>query len=223
MLKKVILFILLATSFFLVAQTTVGNQKKVIQFSGIVAEGDSLYGIPGAAIICLSSNTGANSNMMGYFSLPVFEGDSILIAAFGYKKRNLVIPKDSGYSYSVMIQLQTDTIKLPEVVLTKFPSEEIFKEVILSMVVENKVIYDNMEENLNEQIMARLMLKSDVPPSMSFKYFMDKQASASQTKYVITMNPLTDPFAWARFLKEVQYQKNRKKQLEKEKNSNKNY
>ena len=63
------------------------STKKVVQFSGIITEGDSLYGIAGAAVISLNSGTGTNSNLMGYFSFPVFEGDSIVVAALGYKKR----------------------------------------------------------------------------------------------------------------------------------------
>ena len=223
-MKKIILLILIALCLNLASWSQVENtSKKVVQFSGIITEGDSLYGISGAAIISLNSGTGANTNMMGYFSLPVFEGDSILIGAFGFKKKFLTIPVDSGYSYSVMIELQNDTIKLPEIILSRFPSEEVFKEVLLSMNLENNVEYNNMKDNLNDQIMARLMTKADVPPSISFKYYMDKQASAMQTKYVVTMNPLTDPFAWARFLQEVQYQKKRKEQLEKEKKSNRSY
>lgn len=224
-MKKFIIFISVIFCFNLTnwAQENY-PEKKVIQFSGIVTEGDSLFGVPGAAIISLSSGTGANTNMMGYFSLPVFEGDSILIAAFGYKKRYLTIPIDSGsHSYSIMIELQNDTILLPEIVLRRFPSEEVFKEVLLSMNLDDKVEYSNMKANLNDQIMARLMTKADVPPSISFRYYMDKQASAMQTKYVVTMNPLTNPFAWARFLQEVQYQKKRKEELEKEKKSNRSY
>jgi hypothetical protein len=223
-MKKFVLFIsvIFCVNFTILAQEN-NPLKKVIQFSGIVTEGDSLFGVPGAAIISLKSGTGANTNMMGYFSLPVFEGDSILIAAFGYKKRYLTIPIDSGHSYSVMIELQNDTILLPEIVLRRFPSEEVFKEVLLSMDLDDKVEYSNMKANLNDQIMARLMIKADVPPSISFRYYMDKQASAMQTKYVVTMNPLTNPFAWARFLQEVQYQKKRKEELEKEKKSNRSY
>ena len=89
-MKKIILLILIALCLNLASWSQVENtSKKVVQFSGIITEGDSLYGISGAAIISLNSGTGANTNMMGYFSLPVFEGDSILIAAFGFKKRFL--------------------------------------------------------------------------------------------------------------------------------------
>lgn len=197
--------------------------KKVIQFSGIITEGDSLYGVSGAAVISLNSGTGANTNLMGYFSMPVFEGDSIIVAAFGYKKRTLIIPYDTGYSYSIMIQLQLDTIALPDIDLRAFPSEEVFKEVLLAMKLPNQNEYDNMKVNINDQIMARLQNRADVTPGASFKYYMDQQASSMQSKYVITMNPLTNPFAWARFIKEVKDQKARKEAEEKEKKNNRSY
>lgn len=223
MKKFHVLILLLFSSLVYSQNSKVDSVKKVIQFSGIITEGDSLYGIPGAAVISLSSGVGVNSNMMGYFSMPVFEGDSVLIAAIGFRKRSFKIPTSSGYSYSVMIALQLDTILLPEVVLHTFPSEEVFKEVLLSMKLNDEVDYQNMQNNLNVQIMDRMMAKAEVPASSSFRYYMDRQANAMQRKYVVTMNPLTDPFAWARFLKEVQAQKERKEKEAKDKNSNKNY
>ena len=190
--------------------------KEVIQFSGIVAEGDSLYGIAGAAIISLNSGTGANSNLMGYFSFPVFEGDSIVVAALGYKKRYFVIPEDTNQSYSLMINMTADTIELPLVDLRIFPSEEVFKDILLSMDLNHQDDYANMETNINSQIMKRLMLDSDLVGSASYRYYMDKQALALQQKYMYTSNPLTNPFAWAKFIKDLQENKKRKDKEKKE-------
>ena len=226
MMKSLYIFLLLAPISILRAQVNLEDTtalRKVIQFSGIITEGDSLYGVSGAAVISLNANTGTNTNLMGYFSMPVFEGDSIIVAAFGYKKRTFVIPHDTGYSYSIMIQLQLDTIALPDVDLRAFPSEEVFKEVLLAMELPHQNEYDNMKVNINDQIMARLQNRADVTPGASFKYYMDKQASSMQNKYVITMNPLTNPFAWARFIKEVKDQKARKEAEEKEKKNNRSY
>jgi hypothetical protein len=204
------------------AQTS-SNQPKVIQFSGVVAEGDSLFGIPGAAVISLKSGTGTNTNLMGYFSLPVFEGDSVLIACLGYKKRYIVIPKDTNQSYSIIIKMLEDTLILPQIDLFVFPSEETFKEIFLAMELSGKSDYANMQSNLNEQIMARITTKMDIPASVTFRNSLDKQAQLAQQKYVYTTNPLLDPFAWARFLNEVKLQKERKEREEKEKKSNTSY
>lgn len=221
--KIIILFLTLSASCF--AQEGVGESsvsdsvEKVIQFSGIVAEGDSLYGVAGAAVISLNSSTGTNSNLMGYFSMPVFEGDSIVVAALGYKKKYFVIPEDidGNYSYSLMINLTTDTIELPLVDLRVFPTEEVFKEILLAMNLNNRSDYDNMENNLNARIMERLLLTSDLPGNASFKYYMDKQVLAAQRKYTLTTNPLTDPFAWARLIKDLKEYKEKKDKEKKDK------
>lgn len=227
MMKSLVTYLFLFLAFGIVSAQTVKKdssfQKKVVQFSGIITEGDSLYGVSGAAIISLNSGTGANSNMMGYFSMPVFEGDSILVAAFGFKKKYFIIPRDTGYSYSVMIQMQQDTIILPDIDLRAFPSEEVFKQVLLAMELPNENEYSNMQVNLNAQILARLQYRADVTPGAAFRNSMDRQANALQQKYVVTMNPLTNPFAWARFIQEVKLQKAKKEQEEKEKKNYKSY
>lgn len=46
------------------------GQRRVVQFSGIIATGDSLLGVPGAAIFVPKAGRGTLTNEYGYFSLP---------------------------------------------------------------------------------------------------------------------------------------------------------
>lgn len=196
--------------------STQDSVKKVVQFSGIITEGDSLYGISGAAIVSMNSGTGTNSNLMGYFSFPVFEGDSIVVAALGYKKRYFKIPKDTSQSYSLMINMSVDTIELPMVDLRVFPSEEVFTEILLAMDLNSEDDYSNMESNINAQIMSRLMETADLVPRSSYRYYMDQQAIKMQQKYMYTVNPLTDPFAWARVIKDLKESKEKREAQKKQ-------
>ena len=73
-----------------------------------------------------------------------------------------------------------------------------------------------MEANINVQIMNRLMQTSDLVASSSYRYYMDQQAMLMQRKYMYTTNPLTDPFAWARFVRDLKEHKKKKEEEKKE-------
>lgn len=225
MMKSALFMSLLMLSGMVFSQTSQDTLPKVIQFSGIITEGDSLYGISGAAVIQKSSGRGTSTNLMGYFSIPVLEGDSIIIAALGYKKHQLIIPDfdSTSYSYSVLIQLIEDTLHLPVVNINAFPSEAVFKEVLLAMELPDQRDYDNMQNNLNERILERLVQNTPTDGSLSHRYYMDRQANALQQKYLVTTNPLLDPFAWARFVKDIKEYRANKKREDKEDNNNSAY
>ena len=70
------------------------GKRKVIQFTGIVATGDSLLGVPGATIYVPRAGRGTASNAYGYFSMAVLAGDSIVIRSLGYANQTVLIPAD---------------------------------------------------------------------------------------------------------------------------------
>ncbi len=186
------------------------STKHVIQFSGIVAQGDSLYGVPGAFVFVPNTSRGANTSLIGYFSLPVLPGDSLVIAAIGFKKQHFIIPSIDSASYQVVIRLVKDTITLPLVELHAFPSEEVFKKVFLAMNISNQDL-DNARDNLNSQILERLMVHSDISETETFKYYLNEQAHAIESRYMVNNISLLDPFAWSRFFKDLKEYRKKKK------------
>ncbi len=210
-------------SCFLVSFSWGQGEKKLIQFSGLVVEGDSLLGIPGAHVFIPKAGRGASTNLLGYFSIPAMPGDSILILAVGYKRQSLVIPKDTLQDMTVMIQMSTDTLFLPEVEIRALPSERVFKEAFLALHLPDQQNHDYMQKNLNDQIMQRLLLESGMSASMNHRYYMQRQINAIERRYMIQTNPLLDPFAWARFFKDVQREKQKKEARKKKQNNDKSY
>ena len=67
------------------------DDKKVIQFSGVVVEKDSTVGIPGVHIYVPGKRRGTAANYYGYFSFPVLVGDTVLFSAVGYHKKQFII------------------------------------------------------------------------------------------------------------------------------------
>jgi len=189
-----------AQSFFLPSDTT---KPKVIQFSGLVVGGDSLYGIPGVMVYVPNTGRGSITSSVGYFSFPALVGDSIVIHSLGFRQKSLVIPNIEDDKLSVVVELKEDTLILPDVTILPWPTERLFKEAFLSLKLPHTDI-DNMHRNLNEQVMKRMLYTTGPDGAMNHKYYMQQQITRQENKmsYDKTLN-FFNPFAWGKFIKQV--------------------
>ncbi len=190
------------------------GENKPIQLSGLVVEGDSLLSIPGAFVFVPETGRGTSTNLLGYFSFPVLPGDSVVVAAVGFKKESFIVPSDSE-SVSMVIHLVGDTMLLPLIEISAFPIESVFKEAFMTVILPDEG-RENMNRNLNDQIMSRLLESSTMDGSLNHKYYMQQQITAMQTHYLIRTNPFLDPFSWARFFKSLSKEKERKEEERKQ-------
>lgn len=190
------------------------NRDSIIQFSGIITQGDSMYAVPGAFVYVPNTTRGTTSTIVGYFNMPVLPGDSVIVAAIGFRKQHLIVPADTFGSYSVVIEMASDTVVLPLVEVSSFPTEEVFKKVFLAMNIDTRDV-DNMNQNLNSQILSRIMASKDIDASMSYRFYMDQQVLAIENQYMMNNVSLLDPFAWARFINSIKKEKERKKREKK--------
>lgn len=203
------LYILLISTYGLssFAQST----KPIIQFNGIVIEGDSLYGVPNAYVYIPNTSRGTKTNDIGYFSFPALPGDSVVVTKWGYKKQLYIVPKiDSILDYKIVFELEHDTLTLPEIELNAFPSEKKFKETFLSMNIP-MTDYNNATTNLNAQILQRLFISQQISPGEAHKYYIKEQSAALQNSYGPQQLTLLSPFAWAKFFKDLKEFKEKKK------------
>ena len=194
------------TSFFSFAQ----GEKKIVQVSGLVVKADSnAYGIIGAYIYVKKSGRGTVSNQYGYFSFPALAGDEIVVRHLGYKQQHIVLPDDTSSSVSYLIEMVQDTTVLPIVEITYFPTEAAFKKAILEADISHSA---TARKNLDAQILERLFVNSDMSASENYTYYMNQQVIANEQKYLAPYNPLLNPFAWGKAIKDI------KKALQKKKN-----
>lgn len=193
------------------------GQRPVVQFTGIVASGDSLLGVPGAAIFVPKAGRGTSSNEYGYFSLPVLAGDSIVIRSLGYRNQYVIVPETyPRLSYSVIVQLQEDATILPEVRIFPYATERAFKEAFLAM----KTPSENdrsAAEKLNEQTMRRMFNTLPVTSMGNYRQTMQAQQQDQQRRMGFgptpaTNNPLLNPFSWLQLIKQVKSGEFKKKE-----------
>ena len=191
------------------------DSLSLIQVTGLIVEaGDSLYGIPGAHIFNPLTGRGATSNLMGYFSMAVKPGDSLLVASIGYMKQPYIISRDSARNYSIIFQLVNDTIFLPEIHIGKLPAEKAFKQAFLALHLPEED-YNNMNSNLDKQLLINLFGTTNVDQTTLARYRTHQQAKILEQKYIAQSISLLDPFAWSRFVKEVKSIKRKKENKEK--------
>ncbi|MCS6824500.1 MAG: carboxypeptidase-like regulatory domain-containing protein [Cytophagaceae bacterium] len=204
-MRTFIIFSISLISFCIHSQTPRG----IVQVSGLVVRGDSMYGIPNAVIYDVRSGRGTTTNHVGYFSLPVLKGDTLRVNTYGYKPKTFKVPDAlSGDQYSIIIELAEDTLILPDVVIFPWPTEQLFKEAFLALKLpENEI--NNMDKNLNEQITKRMLYTMHADGSENHRYYMQKVMQANDMRYQVVSPALVflNPFSWARFIKDVKEKK----------------
>jgi hypothetical protein len=197
----------MACAFFLLSfasgEVRAQGSSSVIQLSGLVLGEDSTAALAGANIYVPAAGRGTSTNQYGYFSLPVLAGDSVVISSIGYKKQYFMVPERQREGLTIVVELQMDTTYLPGVTVFPFPTEEIFKEAVLALQLPDQGQYDNMYENLNEDLLARMFEAMPMDGSMNHRWFMDQRFNQLQYGSGPRPNPLLNPFAWAEFIKSL--------------------
>lgn len=205
----VILFgLLFLSSFFALPQAQAQGKPKVVQFSGIVASGDSLYGVAGVTVYVPKAGRGTITNDYGYFSMPVLAGDSVVIRAVGYRHLTVKIPKNyDKQSYSVVLELKEDANVLPEVRIFPYPTEKDFKQAFLKLKLPNKDI-TGPERSLNPEVLAMIFRNTDIGSGANFRHTMDMQQLERDRRNGIAPNPynnnpLLNPLSWMKFIQQI--------------------
>ncbi len=183
------------------SQSESSTDPKVIQFTGVVIDRDSMP-IPGVHIYTPIYGRGTSTNSYGFFSMPALEGDSLLISAIGFKKNSYVIPEVKGQTLKVIFTLQEDTTILNEVqVYNMPPTADAFKKAILAMQLPSQ--YDYINKNLDPAVLKEMYENLPSDGSMNHRWFVRQQAFYEQTRYSVPVNPLLNPMAWVELIKSI--------------------
>lgn len=202
MFKKAIILFFFISIQFMYSQ----NSLDVVQFSGLVVGGDSLYGIPGVLVYIPKAGRGTNTNESGYFSMPTLAGDTAIIQALGYKKKKIYVPKSERKSVTLIIELQEDTIYLPIIDIFPYPTEEIFKQAFLDLKLDERG-YNSMRYNLNEQTLTRMLSVSTMSSSENQKYSIRNQMNPGMNPNGTNGFQVLNPFAWSSMVKSIRKNK----------------
>lgn len=205
-LLQFIFFVLTVTLFGQRAQAQ-GEQKAII-FTGVVVAGKSTDRLPGAYIFIPKAGRGTLTNNAGYFSIPVFPGDSIVYSYVGYKTQFHVIPRNyNAETYSAIIAMQESVTMLAEVRVYPYATEEEFKKAFLELKLPDQADRDALARSTDPDYINRLAQQLPNNAQTNYRYTMDQQLfgrESAANKGFATTFPFLNPFAWANFIKSVQ-------------------
>lgn len=183
-------------------------QKRVIQLSGIVM--DTATGpIPGVYVYIPKAGRGTTTNGVGFFSMPVLVGDSIVISSVGYQRRHYIVEPSEKEFVTIVVPMVEDVTYLKEIVITPYPTEEVFKEAVLALnLPEDKNVN---EKNLNAELLALMLKTTPMDGPLNQRYALNQWAASQNDKFMPVTNPFLNPFNWVKFFNGLKKDDKKKK------------
>jgi len=177
------------------------GKRDLLQFSGVVVEGDSLKPIPYASIIVQNSYRGTVSDYFGYFSFVAQEGDTIEFSAIGFNSAFFIIPDTlTNNKYSLIKVLRMDTINLALTEVYPWPTKEQFKKAFLALELPDDDM-SRADRNMARSDAKDRMTGMAMDASLNYKYNMQRYQSKLYYAGQLPPNNLLNPIAWAKFIK----------------------
>jgi hypothetical protein len=184
------------------------QQRRVIQLSGIVL--DTATGpIPGVHVYIPKAGRGVTTNGVGFFSMPVLVGDSVVISSVGYKRRHYIVENSEKEFMTIVVPMVEDVTYLKEIVITPYPTEEVFKEAVLALNLPTDRVID--EKNLNAELLALMLKTTPMDGPLNQRYALSQWAASQNDKYMPQTNPFLNPFNWVKFFNGLKKDKDKKK------------
>jgi hypothetical protein len=184
------------------------QQKRVIQLSGIVL--DTATGpIPGVHVYIPKAGRGVTTNGVGFFSMAVLVGDSVVISSVGYKRRHYIVENSEKEFMTIVVPMVEDITFLREIVITPYPTEEVFKEAVLALNLPTDKVID--EKNMNAELLALMLRTTPMDGPLNQRYALNQWAASQNDRYMPQTNPFLNPFNWVKFFNGLKKDKDKKK------------
>lgn len=198
-LKFLLAIVLLVISQMALAQEE--QERKLIQFSGVIVSADSIKPVPFCSIIIKGKNRGTISDYYGYFSFVAQIGDSVQFSSIGFKKAYYIIPDSlAGKAYSLIQTMSADTVMLAEAVVYPWPTKEQFRQAFLDLrLPDDDMVF--AQRNLEQAAMKERIEAMGMDGSMNFRFAMQQRTAQLYHAGQLPPNNLLNPIAWYKFIK----------------------
>lgn len=152
--------------------------------------------VPFVNIYVPAAGRGVKTNDVGFFSLPVLAGDSVVISSVGYQRQYYVVPDDAPEYLTIFVSMVQDVTYLKEVEILPYPTEEVFKEAVLALNLPPAEIDD---KNLNAELLALILKTTPMDGPLNQRYALSQWAASQNDKFMPVTNPFLNPFNWVKF------------------------
>jgi hypothetical protein len=189
-------------------ENKVFGQQRVIQLSGVVLGEDSVSGLPGVHVYVPKAGRGTTSNHVGFFSMPVLVGDSIVFSSVGYERQHFIVPPNAPEYQTIIVTMVQDVTYLNTIVVMDFPTEEVFKQAVLALNVPMDDKIDN--KNLNQELLALMLKTTPMDGYQNQRYALNQWANSANDRFQPVANPFLNPFNWVKFFNSLKKEKKKK-------------
>lgn len=200
------LILLFLFTLFLGTAVVRGQQKNLVQFSGVVYNVDSNMVVPYVSISNKAANNKSYSgNYQGYFSFVATVGDTLVFSAVGYRKEAIIIPENiRDKSYTVVIKMKALVYNLPAVAVLPWASVDQFNKEFMEL----KFADDDLEiarKNLSRPSLIAMTrdLPRDGQEMQGINFQNNHIALSNRAVNQRYANPLLNPFAWGAFINQI--------------------
>ena len=180
------------------------EQKRVIQFSGVVVTQDEfgeMIPLPYTTIGIKNTARGTYSETDGFFSIVAQVGDTLVFSRIGFKtSEHLVSDSLDTQFYSWYQVMSQDNILLPEAVISPWPDRDHYKIEFLALDVTNE-LRERAEANLAAEVLERMQYEVAMDGENAFELEQAKQIYEYQYSGQFKPQKIFDVAAWANFIK----------------------
>jgi len=167
----------------------------------IIHNADSLHPIPYVNIGVKGTSRGTASNYEGFFSLPVYQNDTIQFSAIGYDRATLILPAEmEANRYSIIQTMNSDTISLPESIIYPWPSAHEYKKAFLDLEIADDQL-TIAKKNLEHQKLREIAKTLPVDGREATQQYLRNESKKYTYMGQYAPNNLLNPFAWIQFFK----------------------
>jgi hypothetical protein len=193
---SVIAVLLLIICLFATNKSVAQQQKRIIQLSGVVM--DTIEGpLPGVHVYVPKAGRGVTTNSVGFFSMPVLVGDSIVISSVGYQRQHYIVPNSTTEYLTIVVPMVQDVTYLEAVTIVPYPTEEVFKEAVLALNLPADTRID--EKNMNAELLALILKTTPMNGPQNQRYYLNQWAASQNDRFMPVTNPFLNPFNWVKF------------------------
>ncbi|MBE8714205.1 hypothetical protein [Sphingobacterium hungaricum] len=202
--RKVIFLFLI----FCVCSSAFAQQKKLVQFSGLIyAQGIDIT-VPYVTVRNTSyGDQTFSATHEGYFSFVAHVGDTISFSSVGYETLTFVIPETNSDKYTAHIEMKSMVTELPAVTVgPPFPYASI-EEFTIAFLALNLNDDDIMmaKKNLSQQALSTLALimprsAEEIQSQTNVQRHSNLSNKAINQNFA---NPLLNPFAWGALIDQI--------------------
>ena len=189
------------------------NGKEVLQFSGYVRDIETNAPIPFCAVYIQNENRGTITGMDGFFTFVVGKGDTITAKSLGYKVFKIAVPGDlTASSFTKEVTLEREVIELKGVTIRPLPTPSQLRQAMINLNIPNNLQQLAQQTIENSIITDQISRNTKYDGKENFNQYVQ-----SQVDYYYNRNgnqhpgiSLTNPFAWASFIKDIKAKKKKK-------------